>query len=125
MMQKRGTTDDIKASYRCGNYRWCDHTGSWRYFFAIPSDWSKNSGIRERITKYHSKRQPSAVKKGQTVTVKNQSSDELEFASDEHPSHRQQPELNIGSTAAGASTTFTPTKTGTWGFHDHIRSQFT
>lgn len=65
------------------------------------------------------------VKKGQTITVKNQSSNELEFASDEHPSHRQQPELNIAPTATGASTTFTPTKTGTWGFHDHIRSQFT
>lgn len=65
------------------------------------------------------------VKKGQTVTVENQSSNELEFASDEHPTHRQQPELNIAPTAPGASTNFTPTKTGTWGFHDHIRSQFT
>lgn len=66
-----------------------------------------------------------SARKGQTVTVKNQSSSELEFASDEHPTHRQQPELNIAATAPGESTTFTPTKTGAWGFHDHIRSQFT
>ena len=65
------------------------------------------------------------VKKGQTITVKNQSSNELEFASDDHPTHRQQPELNTATTAPGESTNFTPTKTGTWGFHDHIRSQFT
>lgn len=84
-----------------------------------------NSALTIVFTNSGFERSSYTVKKGQTVTVKNQSSNELEFASDQHPSHRQQTELNIGSTAAGASTTFTPTKTGTWGFHDHIRSQFT
>ncbi len=65
-----------------------------------------------------------AVQKGQTVTVKNTSSMTLEFASDNHPTHLLQPELNTQPIGPGKSTTFTPTKVGTWGFHDHLQSQY-
>lgn len=65
------------------------------------------------------------VKKGQTVTVKNDSTMSLQFSSDDHPAHRDNTELNMTTLAAGQSGVFTPNKIGTWGFHDHINSQFT
>lgn len=59
------------------------------------------------------------VKKGTTVTVKNNSSGNLEFSSDVHPVHSDNPELNTASIGPGGSTTFTPNTTGTWGYHNH------
>ena len=65
------------------------------------------------------------VKSGGEVTVKNNSSSELQFSSDDHPSHHDNEELNLTVLAAGESSTFTPESSGTWGIHDHLRSQFT
>lgn len=65
------------------------------------------------------------VRKGEVVTVTNKSSMELQFSSDNHPTHTQEPELNMDVLAPGQSGTFTPTEVGTWTFHDHINSQFT
>lgn len=62
---------------------------------------------------------------GKTVTVKNNSSMDVQFSSDDHPSHRDNPELNMEVLAAGESGTFTPPGKGTYGFHDHINDQFT
>ncbi len=63
---------------------------------------------------------------GDTVTVRNDSSQDLQFSSDNHPTHRDEPALNTPVIAAGDTTTFTaPSEPGEYGFHDHIRSQFT
>lgn len=62
------------------------------------------------------------VKSGTTVTVKNESSQDLEFASDPHPIHNDDTDLNAGFVAPGQSITFTAAKTGTYGFHNHLDS---
>lgn len=65
------------------------------------------------------------VKAGQTVTVKNDSSMEVEFSSDEHPTHTDNPELNMEDLQPGETQTFTPENAGTWGIHDHRHAQYT
>jgi len=64
-------------------------------------------------------------KAGEAVTVKNMSSNDLQFSSDDHPTHLSNPELNMDILGPGESGTFTPAGTGTYGFHDHIEDQFT
>jgi plastocyanin len=59
---------------------------------------------------------------GATITVINNSSRELDFASDPHPTHTNNSELNEGSIAPGESREFTVTEKGTWGFHDHLNA---
>lgn len=61
-----------------------------------------------------------SVKKGTVVTVKNESSKRVQFSSDDHPSHRDDPSLNMKTLAPGESGTFTAVTVGTQGFHDHI-----
>ncbi len=65
------------------------------------------------------------VKKGQAVTVKNTSSSDVQFSSDDHPAHTDDPELNMSVLKPGESGTFTPPRAGTHGFHDHLQDQFT
>lgn len=65
------------------------------------------------------------AKVGDDVTVKNNSSKQLQFSSDDHPTHTEEQELNLKVLAPGDEATFTPTKPGDWGFHDHLNSQFT
>jgi plastocyanin len=60
------------------------------------------------------------VKSGGTVTIKNDSSEQLEFNSNPHPVHTDNPELNVGSIAPGQSKTITVVKVGTWGYHNHL-----
>lgn len=61
------------------------------------------------------------IKKGQTIKIVNQSSSaQLSFASDPHPTHTNEPELNIGSIDPGVSADVTVTKVGTWGYHNHF-----
>ena len=60
------------------------------------------------------------VKKGIKLTVENKSLNELEFSSDDHPSHTDDPELNMSVLQPGESASFTPLTVGTHGFHDHI-----
>lgn len=59
------------------------------------------------------------VKSGTKVTVTNNSSRQLEFSSDDHPAHTDNPELNQNSLAPGQSQTLTPTEKGSHGIHDH------
>lgn len=66
-----------------------------------------------------------AIKSGGTVTVENKSSRDLEFSSDRHPVHTAQPELNMDTLKPGEAGTFTVTKIGTWGFHDHLNASAT
>jgi hypothetical protein len=82
-------------------------------------------GITIVFTNNGFEQQNYAVAAGQTVTVKNESSIELEFSSDEHPTHTDNPELNMEILQPGKQTTFTPTEAGTWGIHDHEHPEFT
>ena len=63
------------------------------------------------------------VKKGTVVTVKNTSSKSVQFSSDDHPTHREDPEINLKTLAAGESATFTAQTVGTHGYHDHINDE--
>jgi plastocyanin len=63
-----------------------------------------------------------SVKSGTKVKIMNQSQKEMEFASNDHPTHLKNSELNIGDIAPGGSKTFTASTKGTWGFHDHYNS---
>lgn len=66
-----------------------------------------------------------SAKVGQAVRVDNKSSMQVQFSSDDHPTHTGEPELNLDVLAPGESASFTPTKAGTWGFHDHLHDQYT
>lgn len=64
------------------------------------------------------------VPEGTAVRVDNRSSMDLQFSSDDHPTHKNDPELNMALLGAGESGTFNPPGKGTYGFHDHINDQF-
>lgn len=61
---------------------------------------------------------------GTEIIVKNDSSMDMQFSSDDHPAHRDNPELNMALLGAGESGSFTPPGAGTYKFHDHINDQF-
>ena len=77
---------------------------------------------RMMITYKDSGFEPSdlTVKKGTVVTVKNESGHTMQFASNDHPAHRDNPEMNIKTLAPGESDSYTATAVGTWGFHNHF-----
>lgn len=60
------------------------------------------------------------VKKGDTITIKNESSTTVQIQSNVHPIHTDNEELNIGEIAAGQSKSFTVNKVGSWGYHNHL-----
>lgn len=60
------------------------------------------------------------VKSGAAVTIKNASSNDLQMDSDPHPVHTDDTDLNVGMVSPGQSKTFIVTKTGSYGFHDHL-----
>lgn len=62
------------------------------------------------------------VKAGATIRVVNNASDALEFSSDNHPTHLGNLELNMDALNAGEAGIFTVTKTGEYGFHDHLNA---
>lgn len=62
------------------------------------------------------------VKSGDTVAIKNTSSQPLQFDSDPHPDHTDDPELNVGIVNPGKEATFTVTTTGSHGYHNHLNS---
>ncbi|OGD88157.1 hypothetical protein A3D04_01685 [Candidatus Curtissbacteria bacterium RIFCSPHIGHO2_02_FULL_40_16b] len=65
------------------------------------------------------------VSAGQTITWTNNSSRTVQIGSANHPTHTVNPELTGGEFVIrlerGESETVTVTKTGTWGYHDHLR----
>lgn len=63
------------------------------------------------------------AKVGDVVEVNNQSSQSLQFSSDPHPAHTTNRELNQATISAGAKQTFTVTKKGKFGFHNHLDSR--
>ncbi len=60
------------------------------------------------------------VNVGEGIEIKNNSSRSLDFASDDHPSHTDNSNLNVGTIAAGQTKIFTIEKAGEWGFHNHL-----
>lgn len=60
------------------------------------------------------------VKKGTVITIKNESDSNVQFSSDNHPSHLTNPEMNTSTIGPGESTTYTTSTVGTFGYHDHI-----
>lgn len=56
---------------------------------------------------------------GATIVIKNDSSMPLDFASDEHPTHTENPELNAGVIAPGGDASIVLDEKGDWGFHNH------
>jgi plastocyanin len=59
------------------------------------------------------------VASGDTIKIVNNGEDTVEPASDPHPTHTTNSELNAGDIEPGDSKTFTVTTQGTWGYHNH------
>lgn len=57
---------------------------------------------------------------GSQITIDNQSSRELEFSSNPHPTHTGNQELNTDPISPDESTTIIVTRRGTWGYHNHL-----
>lgn len=64
--------------------------------------------------------QSLTVPVGSVITIQNDSSSALQFSSDPHPAHTDNPELNAVNLESGASTTVTVNTKGTWGIHNHL-----
>ena len=62
----------------------------------------------------------TSVKAGDVVAVSNTSTSDLQMQSNPHPAHTDDTDLNVGLVSAGATKNFTVTKTGTFGFHNHL-----
>lgn len=88
---------------------------------------SNEAAKEDTITYNNDGFSPSSLsaKAGSQVTVKNASSRSLQFDSDPHPQHTDNPELNIGIIAPGDSKSFTVTTTGSHGFHNHLNASDT
>ncbi|MEK7518418.1 MAG: hypothetical protein AAB424_02420 [Patescibacteria group bacterium] len=81
-----------------------------------------NSSATTAITITSSGFSPSAftVKAGAVVTWTNNSGVDIRVSSDPHPTHTDLPGLDSASLGSGDSYSFTFTKVGTWGYHDHF-----
>lgn len=62
---------------------------------------------------------------GASLTVQNDSSSDVDFESDDHPTHTKNSELNVGTVKSGESKTIKLTEKGEWGFHNHLNSSHT
>ncbi len=63
------------------------------------------------------------IKVGTTVTFENESTNAVWPASDPHPSHTNLLGFDAGAAIpSGGSYSYTFTKTGSWGYHNHLRS---
>ena len=60
------------------------------------------------------------VKAGTVVTWTNASGVDVRVSSDPHPTHTDLPGLDSSTLSNGDSYSFTFTKVGTWGYHDHF-----
>jgi plastocyanin len=88
------------------------------------SEPSQNQEVAATITYNGSEFSPASttINVGETIKIVNDSEGVLFFASDEHPTHQDNSELNVGDIEPGASATFSITSSGTWGFHDHYNA---
>lgn len=62
------------------------------------------------------------VKTGTVIRVVNNASSELVFSSGSHPTHLEDPELNMSSLQPGEGGTVTAKTVGTHSFHDHFNA---
>lgn len=60
------------------------------------------------------------VAAGETVTIVNESGEQLNFSSDQHPIHNDNPELNRDVLSPGESDNFVVSEPGSWGYHNHL-----
>ena len=60
------------------------------------------------------------VKSNQKIRIINETDEMIEFASDPHPTHTINPEMNSGDIEAGGTKEVTVTRKGEWGFHNHF-----
>jgi plastocyanin len=60
------------------------------------------------------------AKAGDTITVRNTSSHDIQMDSNPHPIHTDDPDLNVGAVAAGQSMNFMVNNKGTFGYHNHL-----
>jgi plastocyanin len=64
---------------------------------------------------------PITIKKGYTVMFVNKGDYQMWIASDPHPSHTNNPGFDEkGAVGKDGSYSFTFTKVGTWGYHNHL-----
>lgn len=65
-----------------------------------------------------------SVKAGSTIVVKNAStSKEVQFSSGAHPTHLEDPEINMGVLKPGESGSFVANTKGSHSFHDHLHDE--
>ncbi|MDQ5932091.1 MAG: hypothetical protein QG649_176 [Patescibacteria group bacterium] len=62
---------------------------------------------------------------GLEVRVHNQSKMNLQFSSDDHPTHTEHTEMNLKTLKPDESATFKPAGKGTYMFHDHLNDRYT
>lgn len=67
----------------------------------------------------------NTIQAGETVLVVNESNENLDFASDPHPQHTDNHELNADIIRPGEQKTIVVTDTGAWGFHNHLNDEHT
>jgi plastocyanin len=66
--------------------------------------------------------QTLSINKGDTVKFVNNSNLDMQPASDPHPNHTNYPEFDADNGVdPGGSFSFTFTRSGTWGFHEHYK----
>jgi hypothetical protein len=68
---------------------------------------------------------PLTLKAGTALTITNNSSGDLMFASEDHASHNENTELNMNVIKPSSSGTLIVTKTGSWGYHNHDNDNHT
>lgn len=60
------------------------------------------------------------VKSGDTIAITNNSGETVQFDSNPHPLHTDNPELNVGTIPPGETMRVKLTAKGTWGYHNHL-----
>lgn len=60
------------------------------------------------------------VKAGDTITIKNDAESPVQFSSDDHPTHREHPEINMQVLQPGGERQLTIAEPGTYMYHDHL-----
>lgn len=81
-----------------------------------------NAPVAATITYSNSGFSPATttVKSGDAVMIKNTSSRTMDLDSDPHPTHTDDPDLNVGQVDPGQSKTFIVTQKGSYGYHNHL-----
>lgn len=90
---------------------------------STPAD-NSQAPVAATITYSDSGFSPSSitVKSGDSIAIKNTSSQAMQLDSDPHPVHTDDPELNVGTVDSGKTVTFKVSTTGSHGVHNHLDS---